>query len=49
MTPCDLLLASDALDAEGKRRLAVRREVLDPDELNERAEAARYILGRLDR
>lgn len=49
MTPCAPLLASEALDAEDKCRLAVRREMLDPDELNERAEAARYILGRLDR
>ena len=48
-TPCDRLLASDALDADGKRRLAARREMLDPDELNERADAALDVLERLER
>ena len=48
-TPCDRLLASDALDADGKRRLAARRETLDPDELNERADAALDALERLER
>lgn len=48
-TPCDRLLASDALDAEDKRRLAARRGLLDPEELNERIDAALDALERLER
>ena len=48
-TPCERLLASDALDAEGKRRLAARRDLLDPEELNERIDAALDALERLER
>ena len=48
-TPCERLLASDALDAEGKGRLAARRDLLDPEELNERIDAALDALERLER
>ena len=48
-TPCDRLLASDALDAEDKRRLAAQRGLLDPEDLNERIDAALDALERLER